>query len=313
MKHLNRGGLNMSVTWPDNSKQAFGREILHARHSFSESDLFTDDGLAHLLDIYPRQSLDIWTFGENREGENPALRGRAPRMSGAEILTAVKNGHVWLNLRRVNLELEDMKPISDEIFGSLEDAASVRTGKRDMGLLISSPNVHVHYHLDIPMVALFQMRGQKRLWLYPTDKAYAPPEFIEQIVHMKREEDLPYQNTFDDEARVFDLTPGMGLTWPQLAPHRVQNASCMNVSLSCEYMTMKSLINANAIYTNGLMRKSMNLSPSAHNGMGPATLGKAAFARLHKGFSRRGPKLAPTPVTFELDTSVENCVKPLWI
>lgn len=302
----------MSVSWPEYSKRAFGKEILKANHAFDQSSHFSDDGLAHLIDLYPREQLDIWTYGANREGENPALKGRAPRMSGADIVEAVKQGHIWLNLRRVNFELPQLKPIADEIFGSLEDAASVRTSKRDMGLLISSPNIHVHYHLDIPMVALFQVRGQKRLWLYPTDEAYAPPQFIEQIAHMQREEDLPYKNAFDQGARVFDLTPGMGLTWPQLAPHRVQNANCLNVSLSCEYMTLKSLINANAIYTNGLMRKSMNLSSSAQNGIGPASLSKAAFARVHKSLTRRGPKTAPTPVTFEVDTSVENCVKLLW-
>ena len=302
----------MTVYWPDNAKQAFGSEILRADHPYDQSDLFSDDGLAHLLDLYPRQSLDIWTFGENREGENPALRGRAPRMSGRDIMQAVKHGHVWLNLRRAHLELPDLKPIADEIFGSLEAATGRRTTKRDMGLLISSPRVHVHYHLDIPMVALFQLRGRKRLWLYPNNSEFAPPEYVEQIVHMTREEDLPYRHTFDDHARVFDLKPGMGLTWPQLAPHRVQNENCVNVSLSCEYMTMASLINANAIYTNAFLRENMRLSPKAVNGIGPASLSKAAFARLHKGMTARGPKTAPTPVTFELDTTVENCVKLLW-
>lgn len=302
----------MTVYWPDNAKQAFGTEILRADHPFDESNLFSDDGLAHLLDRYPRQSLDIWTFGENREGENPALRGRAPRMSGKDIVDAVKNGRVWLNLRRANLELPELKPIADDIFGSLETATGRRTLKQDMGLLISSPRVHVHYHLDIPMVALFQLRGRKRLWLYPTDPEFAPPEYIEQIVHMTREEDLPYRNAFDDRARVFDLKPGMGLTWPQLAPHRVQNENCVNVSLSCEYMTTASLINANAIYTNAFLRQNLRLSPKAKNGVGPATLGKAAFARVHKRMQPQAPKTAPTPVTFELDTSVENCVKLLW-
>ena len=302
----------MSVHWPDHSKRAFGHEILHASHSFEENDLFNDDGLAHLLDAYPRQSLDIWTFASNREGENPALRGRAPKMSGKEILEAVKNGHIWLNLRRANLELDELKPIADEIFGSLEDASGRRTSKRDMGLLISSPKVHVHYHLDIPMVALFQLRGKKRIWVYPTDEAYAPPSYIEDIVHMVREEDLPYRHAFDRHARVFDLTPGMALTWPQLAPHRVQNANCVNVSLSCEFMTMKALVNANAIYTNAFLRKKMQLSPKAVNSMDPATIGKAAFARVHKACTRRGPRTAPTPVSFELDMRSETCVRLLY-
>lgn len=302
----------MFVDWPDHSKQAFGKDVLLAEHNISKSTLFSDDGLAHLLDEYPRESLDIWTFGKLREGHNPAMRGRAATMSGQDIVEAVKNGQIWLNLRRANQEIFDLEHIAGTIFESLEDAAGLRTSKRDMGLLISSPNVQVHYHLDIPMVALFQLRGRKRLWLYPRDEAFAPSSYIEDIVHMKREEDLPYRADFDANAEIYDLTPGMGLTWPQLAPHRVQNANCVNVSLSCEYMTMKSLVNANAAYTNAFLRRNMNLSPSVSSTPGPSAYGKAAFAQVHKKLSQRGPRVSPTPITFELDLSKENCVKPLW-
>lgn len=302
----------MSFQWPVDTKQDFGQTILSAKHDYGSNDLFDDDGLARLIDLYPRQSLDIWTFGSNREGENPALRGRAPKMSGREIMEAVKHGEIWLNLRRVNLELDELKPIADEIFGSLEDASGQRVRKRDMGLLISSPKVHVHYHLDIPLVTLVQLRGHKRVWIYPTDPEFAPPEYIEDIVHMEREEDVPYRHAFDRRARVFDLKPGMAVTWPQLAPHRVENANCVNVSLSCEFMTLPSLINANAIYTNALLRKSVGLRPPAQNGMTPLSFGKAAFAAMHKVSTRRVPRSSPTPVSFELDPRRENHVRLLY-
>ena len=302
----------MFVDWPDHSKETFGKDVLLAKHNISNSNLFSDDGLAQLLDAYPREKLDIWTFGKQREGHNPALRGRAPKMSGKDIVDAVRHGQIWLNLRRASEEIFDLEHIAGTVFESLDTAIGQRTTKHDMGLLISSPNVQVHYHLDIPMVALFQLRGRKRLWLYPRNEAFAPASYVEDIVHMKREEDLPYRNHFDDQAQRFDLVPGMALTWPQLAPHRVQNANCINVSLSCEYMTMKSLVNANAAYTNAFLRERMNLSPKLPNQVGAATYSKAAFAQIHKKLSSRGPRRSPTPITFELDTSKENCVKPLW-
>ncbi len=302
----------MFVDWPDHSEASFGREILLAEHNISKTNLFDDDGLAHLLDVYPRENLDIWTFGKQREGHNSALRGRAPKMSGRDIVEAVKHGEIWLNLRRASDELFDLEHIASTIFDSLEAATGQRITKKDMGLLISSPNVEVNYHLDIPMVALFQLRGQKRLWMYPRSEDLAPSAYIEEIVHMVREEDLPYRAGFDDLASVFDLKPGMGLTWPQLAPHRVQNANCLNVSLSCEFMTLKSLINANAAYTNGLLREKLKLSPTIGTQVGASSFCKAAFAQMHKKISQKGPRVSPTPITFELDMSKENCVKPLW-
>lgn len=303
----------MTVYWPDNARSAFGTELLRADHPFDQSELFTDAGLAHLLDLYPRHLLEIWTFGTGRKRQSPALKGRAPRLSGEEIVDAVKQGDVWLNLPRTNLELPDLQPVAAELYGSLENATGRRAHHQEMSLLISSPNVDVSYHLDIPMVALFQVRGRKRVWLYPRDSAFAPPEHIEQLLHMKREADLPYCDNFDDQSRVFELNPGMGLTWPQLTPHRIRNANCLNVSLSCEFTTLESWINTNAIYTNAFLRQNMNLSPSARNGIGLASLCKAAFASAHRALQTRDRERAETPITFELDTSVENCVKPLWV
>ena len=302
----------MYVNWPSHSETGFGNDVLLAQHNVSSSDLFEDDGLAHLLDVYPRESLDIWTFGQEREGLNSSLRGRAPKLSGKQILEAVKRGHIWLNMRRANIDVPDLGPIADTIYDTLQDASGRKIRKRDLSVLISSPNVQVHYHLDIPLVALLQMRGEKTLWMYPRTESLAPSDFIEDIVHMRREEELPYRKTYDEEATAYKLRPGMGLTWPQFMPHRVQNADCMNVSLSCEYQTLGSFVQANAAYTNGLIRGATPLAPAVNDNVGPVSVAKAAFARAHKAVARKGPRTSPTPITFELDPAQENCVRQLY-
>ncbi|MEL6857769.1 MAG: hypothetical protein AAFO74_05245 [Pseudomonadota bacterium] len=303
----------MFVNWPDHSETRFGSDVLMAKHDVSKTELFTDEGLAHLLDVYPRENLDIWTFGQEGEGVNSSLRGRAPELPGSEIVEAVKQGHIWLNMRRANILVPDLAPISDVIFDSLEGASGNKARKRDVSVLISSPNVKVHYHLDIPLVALFQMRGRKKVWMYPRSEEKAPSEFIEDIVHMTREEELPYLKVYDEDATVYELEPGLGVTWPQFMPHRVENEDCMNVSLSCEFQTLNSFVHANAIYTNKLLRQLTSLAPKARAGISPLTYAKAAFARVHKAAAKQGPRVSPTPVTFELDTSVESCIRPLYI
>ncbi|MEL7043032.1 MAG: hypothetical protein AAGL90_16050 [Pseudomonadota bacterium] len=301
------------VNWPNATKRSFGDEVLQAEHNLHQSDLFADDGLAQLLEIYPREHLDIWTFGEFREGCQPAIRGRAPKLSGKDILEAVKRGDIWLNLRRISHEIIELRPLADRVFQSLESATRTRVQDTAMNLLISSPNMHVHYHLDISMVALLQVRGRKQIWLYPRTDDFAMPEYVEAMVHKTREEDLPYQNAFDREAVVYELEPGMGLSWPQLSPHRIQNADCLNVSISCEFQTRKSAIRADAIYTNAFLRQNMNFTPDLPGRIGPRTVAKAVFGKAYKRLHPDGPNVATTPVTFELDVSKEKCVKPLWV
>lgn len=301
----------LNVSWSENAKARFGRDILNASHDLDDQTAFADDGLAALLDAYPREDLGIWTFGAHGEGEAPAIRGGADSLSGADIMEAVRRGQIWLNLREANLRLPELQPIASEIFGSLESAVSRKLRKQDMGLLISSPNVHVHYHLDVPMVALLQVRGEKRIWLYPSEETFAPSAMIEDMVHMRKEEGLHFESQFDQHAHIVDLKPGMGLTWPQMAPHRVQNEDCVNVSLSCEYMTIGALIEANALYTDGLTRQRFGRSPIRTSTPQSIKTGKAALARAIKAVGRKSRTKSPTPITFEVDLSKQSCIRAL--
>ncbi len=301
----------MAINWPGSTKADFGKTLVEASHTLHQSPLFCDASLAALLDAYPRDKLGIWTFANHGEGEEAPVRGTAGDMSGTDLLEAVKRGRIWLNLRATNLHVADYASVGDDIFDSITSATGQRTLKRDMGVLISSPNVHVHYHLDIPLVALLQVRGEKKVWFYPPRNEYAPDERLEAIALLEQEEGLAFQSTFDREAVCIDLKPGMAVTWPQTAPHRIQNADMMNVSLSCEFMTLPALVRANAIYANGRLRRDFGLKPRRPQTLSAATIGKAALARLLKTTGRSQPRRAPTQPTFTIDLSTANCTRPI--
>ncbi|WP_084419228.1 hypothetical protein [Henriciella litoralis] len=300
----------MTINWPKTTKKDFGNEILEATHTLDQSPLFSDDALAALLDAYPRERLGVWTFADHSEGEEAPVRGIAGDLSGAEILRAVKRGRIWLNLRATNQLVEAYSQTGEAIFDSLQNAAGRKVMKRDMSVLISSPGIHVHYHLDIPLVALLQVRGEKTIWLYPPTRDFAPDERVEAIVLREQEEGLAFKSGFEASARQLTLKPGMALTWPQTAPHRVQNADVMNVSLSCEFMTMPALLKANALYTNGRLRRGFGAKPSRPNSLTAGTIGKAALARVLKKLEPQREPTAPTPASFELDLDSETCTRP---
>lgn len=303
----------MIVYWPTDAKQTFGTEILRADHLFEQSDLFSNSGLATLLDLYPRNALEIWTSGETGDGRRSTLRGRAPRMPGKDIVEAVKHGQIWLTLRQADLSLPVLQPMAAEIHRSLSKATARNISRPGMNLIISSPNVQSPYRLDLSMSAMFQIRGSKRLRLFPCDEKHVAPEHIEQMVHQTRSNVLPFRDSFDKHARIFDLKPGMGVTWPQFSPYRIQNTQSLNVSLSYAFTTFESAVNTNAIYANALLRQKMKLSPKTQKRVDLAALAKATYAQAHKSLNRFQSHPAPTPITFELDMSVENCVKPLWV
>lgn len=289
----------------------FGTKNITATHSLHQHPLFTDEGLVRLLDLYPREEIGLWTFPPHHEGHMPAIRGEIGNTPSADILEAVKTGLIWLNLRNSNHYLSEMKEIADIVFGSMSDAFNFKVLSPDASVLISSPNVSVNYHLDIPMVCLVHLRGEKHLWVYPSDEVHAPSEHIQNVILKKSEEELPFKNAYDEAATKYVLQPGDALTWPQSAPHRIQNGSDMNVSLSCEFLTVQSLLLANAMYTNGLMRTKLGLNPKRARALTPETLAKAAFARVAKTVKPPKPAKEITPPTFKIDLAAETCIVPL--
>lgn len=289
----------MQVNWPSDMSDTFHKKIITASHDTAEQALFQDKALADLLDAYPRDQMGIYTFPDHTSGRVKALHGRAPELSGADLLRAVKTQKIWLNLRAVNHVIPEYETYSETFFKQMEDATGERTFKRDVGLLISSPNIHVHYHLDIPLVCLVQLRGTKTLHVYPAKAPFATEDQIEAVALRERDEEIHFEHSFDAHVTDIHLTPGMAVTWPQNAPHRVQNSDCMNVSLSCEFMTAKALVRANAIYANGVLRRKLGRTPRLPEHFGVAQMTKAALARVIKLY-KRPPAQSPTPISFEL-------------
>ncbi len=290
----------MKFQWPENTSEVFSTEIITCQHDGHESEHFADEGLADLLDRYPRDEMGIYKFPEHAEGKVKAIHGKAENLTGAELLEAVKRGQIWLNLRAVNNHLEEFEAIKQQLFSQLDDAASISSMKQDVGVLISSPNIHVHYHLDIPFVCLVQVRGEKTVSLYPAEPPFATASQIEAVVLKEQEEEMSFQHSFDEHVTALEMKPGMAVTWPQNAPHRVQNGDMLNVSLSCEYMTTSGLLRANAMYTNGVMRRSMGIDSGLPAKSGLGMIAKAVIARFIKVF-KKTVEQKHTPITFEID------------
>jgi hypothetical protein len=162
-------------------------------------------------------------------------------------------------------------------------------------VLISSANAQVFYHLDVALVSLWQIRGQKRVWVYPPEEPYVGPEALEKIVLRETAEQFDFNPQWDAGAAVYDLTPGSMVTWKQNAPHRIENGPMLNVSLSIEFMTAPALLRANVIYGNGVLRRKLGWTPALKAGAGPANLGKLLIARAAKaaGLIKPNPRILP--------------------
>lgn len=294
--------------WTDEQSKAFGKDLLVVEHNLHERPMFSDQGLIDLLDNFPREHLNLYTMTSNEEtGERVFRYGSAGDLSGEEILTAVKNSKLWINLREANAHLDEYAALSDEMFGSLEHCVpGLKTFKRDAGVLISSPGARVFYHLDIPLVTLWQISGEKTFYVYPTGKPFAEDAAIEGIVLRETEEEIHYDPNFDQAASKVVLKPGMMANWPQTAPHRIDNGDMVNVSLSVEFQTMNAVLHANALYANGVLRRDYGRNPDIEKEGRIGKLSKAALARAFKLMKSRKAFERKLEPTFIVDLNEEK-------
>jgi hypothetical protein len=291
------------IDWDKPKAEAFGRAALSFRHDLHERAMFSREALVEVLDRYPRERLGVFTMGEDPVDWRTWRRGTADGLTGEQLMRAAEEGRIWLNLRAMNQVLDSYRSLVGEIFGDLEaNVAGLKTFRHDVGLLISSPRAHVFYHFDAAPVTLWQIRGQKRMWVYPASRPYISEEQIEGLVLGERAEQVPYDPAWDSGAQIHDLTPGVMVSWPQNAPHRLVNGDMLNVSLSIEHLTPSALMRASVLYANGLMRRGLGVRPRLREGYGAANLAKFALARAVK--SVRRPIPARMPITFSLDPAL---------
>lgn len=273
--------MTVITDWTPAKAAAFTKETLGFEHALHERAMFNDQGLISLLDRYPREHLGVFTMGHDPVDWKSWRSGSAGDLSGEQLLRAAKEGRIWLNLRHTNDFLPEYADLEREIFAEMETNSGVRTFKRDLGILISSANAQVFYHLDTPLVALWQLRGRKKAWVYPVESTHVTPEQVERVILKETAEQIAFRRDMDAGAELFDLTPGKMVTWRQNAPHRIENGPMLNVSLSVEFMTMAAAMRANVIYANGVLRKA-GAHPRIQVVPHPAALAKVGLARFAK-------------------------------
>lgn len=248
--------MSILTNWQSHHARLFGEHSLQLAHALADSPLFTDAALARLIEKSPREKYHV-NYSQKTPGNPPKRReGEIRDLSGAEVLDVVRTGNIWINLTAP----ADVDPaygeLLESIYAEFEDRVpGFRSYKRRLTLLISSPNVSVKYHSDVPGQSLWQVRGEKKLYVYPAKAPFISQPALEKLIlGQLRETDMPFEPWFDDYAEIHELTPGQMIHWPLNGPHRVVNGPMLNVSFTTEHWTDELRKSYAVNYANGIIR-----------------------------------------------------------
>ncbi|WP_426436852.1 hypothetical protein [Bradyrhizobium genosp. P] len=266
--------------WDDTHSELWSHQTIRLEHSVHEQPAFSLDELARLIETYPREHYSLVMTGAR--GSSRIWRdGEIGKLSGRQVIEAISRGGLWLNLREVSSIDRRYHDMIDQMFA--EVAAKVpgfEMPTHQAGILISSPDAQVYYHVDLPGQGLIQIAGRKRVYIYPNTPPFIRPEHLEDCALFQSEVDIPYAAWYDRHARVIDLEPGQMLNWPLNAPHRVENLGTFNISMTVSYMN-DDIRRAQALHlANGILRRRFGYAPKSRSLHGPAFCAKRVMQRL---------------------------------
>lgn len=293
--------------------ELFGRHNVNLGHALAASPLFGDAALAELIERAPAGSYHVNTMDVTTHDPRTRREGVVDGLSGAEALEAVRRGHIWILLQNPGRYDPRYEVMLGHIYREMEELVpGFRSYKQKMSILISSPRVQVYYHADVPGQTLWQVRGHKRVHVYPNTAPFLAQDALERIVLGEGHEiSLDYEPWFDEYAEVIDLAPGRMLHWPLNCPHRIVNADCLNVSFTTEHWT-DELRNAYAVnYANGVMRGRFGARQLSRPTAGPGMWARMGLAAAWKksGMQKRGQK--KFKIDFKVDLDAPWCVRPI--
>jgi len=305
--------LNQAVIkdWEEHYAEVFGKHILLLQHSLHELPIFREENLERLIEGCPTKYYDFVKMGKQGEHKKSWRRGSIKDVKGSDVLSAIEKGRFWLSLQSLQEWDDTLKAVVDHIFDDFsEKVPGFKPYKLKLGMLISSPNAQVYYHCDLPAQSLWQIKGEKDVYIYPNSEPFLSDQELEPIFLGKSEEEISFQPWYDQFASKTTLKPGEMTHWPLNGPHRVENHDCMNISVTTSHFTDEVRNFYAQTYANGLLRE-MGFNPK-RNSAGLTKYSKIALAAGHKFVYNKffaKPKSPKAPMDFTVDLSASDLMK----
>jgi len=129
-------------------------------------------------------------------------------------------------------------------------------------IFISAQGSVTPYHMDREMNFLLQIKGNKTAQLWdPMDDFIMTSEQRDRLMFFLGDIRPQYKESFQSRAMTFDLTPGVGVHHPFIAPHLVRTGPELSISLAITFRTPQSDIWTDAHCFNQRLRR-LGITPN---------------------------------------------------
>jgi hypothetical protein len=245
-------------------------------HNLAGHPLFELPALLELSRTLPEGDI-YYDAGEIQVGQR---WDQVPRthLSVDQLIDRIENAGAWILLKRTNRDPR-YAAILDQALAEAAHMVGARFPEkmkmRSGVVLITSPNRVSSYHIDPDCNYLCQIHGEKVIHVFDRyDRQVLPETELERFWAADKNAAI-YKEHLQNRASSYDLKPGVGVHMPVNAPHWVQNANNISVTLAMIFQFPESEL-ANIYRCNHYLRKL---------GIQPRPPGRSAIADSIKSFA----------------------------
>lgn len=303
-------GPSYLMRWDHSRGQRLGRDIVQTTHRLAELPIFSDQGLADLLDHYPREAVQVSTTGTNPAHPSQLRIGQLDDLSGSELIPMIRRGRLCVRLQALREHHEGLRDIVNQLCAEMSECQHLRTLDREGELEICSPRMLVYYHCDLDPNIIWQIRGCRSIWVYPPREPYLLTRALERMLAGERAKHLYYEPAFDDSAQRYVQTSGDAIALPQQTPYRVVNDQHLSVTLVTSYTTRESRQRNATHLANHTLMRFLPAVMQADGRYGLRAAIKRALSRLARA-RRSDGLLESKPATFRVDPHAPDCIGPI--
>src|SRR5206468_9828879 len=144
-----------------------------------------------------------------------------------ERLRRIKDGESWVRLSFAQEYDSGYRAVHDRIIDEAAEYSGIslhqQIGWSSMTIMVSSPKIVTPYHIDHESNLLFQIEGEKEVWLFdPSDRRVLTEQEIERF-YVGNVQAAEYRPGAQSAGTMYRLKPGHAVHNPPLGPHWVQN------------------------------------------------------------------------------------------
>ncbi|HKE58453.1 MAG TPA: hypothetical protein VKB46_17195 [Pyrinomonadaceae bacterium] len=238
---VNLNGSSLLAIDQEIFRGGFNRHPFTIQHRLADHPLFTLEQLVGLAKRLPAQNVKYQAA--DLPVNHGLYDGPQTGLSTEETIRQIEECKSWMVIKQVEndpLYRELLDHCLDEI-QDLSEPLEPGMCKREGFIFVSSPSAVTPYHMDPEYNFLLQVKGRKTVHMFDgTDPSIVSPKEREEFMASDGNYKLTFKDEYETKAQVFDLTPGVGLHFPVMTPHWVQNGDQVSISFSITFRTPTS-------------------------------------------------------------------------